>query len=496
MFHLNQVELFSKITILGVSIVRLAVLAKERANNMMCKVQKSNKTVKLIKFKQYGFSLLELAVVLGIVGVLMAGSITMYSEQRTHVKWQEGSSKLQLAKSSLLQFAKQNKFLLCPDSDGDGFENRTGVACTSNTGFVPFHDLGLSAKEAQDSWGNNLIYAINQSAISTTDISDCPLNAACYFNNTSPPMFNLSTLPVMGNPGINNLRVCNTANCSSASSGAAIYGDALVAVLVAVNENGQVTTGLDTAEQENRDGDLFFVQAGYSEAPYYDDLVETISANELKDRYESEVIALVNESSSTSISGGSIATLGQNKDTGGSGDNVQSNPIEAWDYNTQSFDFGTENANKTVTISFQTEVVGGWEDGSVSGHTRDSFVVGINGTMPGESGAMTNDIYEGIDQTVLGDYSYYDPTNNNNTGYEDYAAWYEYLEYNVILDDNGQVDLNFIVGSTHQDEVVSVSDLDVVLYDSPASVPDMPTVNTAGIELGDDNDKLDVFNNE
>lgn len=461
---------------------------------MINTVSKSKIKARLSLAKQRGFSLLELAVVLGIVGILMAGSLSMYSEQRIHVKWQEGNSKLQLAKSSLLQFAKQNKFLLCPDSDGDGFENRTGVACTAFTGGVPFNDLGLSVKEVQDSWDNNLIYAINQSAVSAASITDCPLNAACYFNNTSPPMFNLTTLPVMGNPGVNNLRVCNTANCNAGTAGAAIYGDALVAVLVAVNENGQVTAGLDVAEQENRDGDLFFVQAGYSENPYYDDLVQTISANELKNRYEAEVIALVNDSTPTSITGGSIATLGQNKETGGSGDNVQSNPIEAWDYNSQNFDFGTDNANKTVTISFKTEVVGGWEDGSVSGHTRDSFVVGINGTMPGEAGAMTNDAYEGIDQTVLGDYSYYDPTNNNSTGYRSYDAWYEYLEYNVTLDENGQVDLNFIVGSTHEDEVVSVSDLEVVLYDSPGSAPDMPTVNTAGIELGDDSDKLDVFN--
>lgn len=450
----------------------------------------------VFRFKQNGFSLLELAVVLGVVGVLMAGSMSMYSEQRTHVKWTEGTSKLKLVKSSLLQFAKQNKFLLCPDSNGDGFENRAGVACSAVSGGVPFNDLGLSVNEVRDSWGNSFIYAVNQSAASVASITNCPLDASCYFNNTSPPMFNLNTLPVMGNPGVNTLRVCNTAICNASTTGANIYGDALIAVLVSVNENGQVTSGLDTAEQENRDGDLFFVQNIYSENPYYDDIVETISANELKDRYEPEVVELLNAASPTSLSGGTVATLGQNKDTGGSGDNVQTNPIEAWDYNSQNFDFGTDNANKTVTISFKTTVVGGWEDGSVSGQTRDSFVVGVNGSLPGSSGAMSNDVYQNIDQTVLGDYSYYDPTNNNNTGYRSNDAWHEYLQYNVVLDDNGQVNLNFIVGSTHQEEVVSVSDLEVVLYGPPPSMPAMPLVNTAGMDFGDDTDKLDVFSNE
>jgi prepilin-type N-terminal cleavage/methylation domain-containing protein len=447
--------------------------------------------------KQAGFSILELAIVLVIVGLLTAASVAMYSEQRIHVKWQEGGAHLKLAKSALLQFAKQNKFLPCPDTDNDGYENRGAIACSAVSGDVPFNELGLTVSDIQDSWGNELIYAINQDAVSPTSIADCPINSACFFNNTAPPMFDLTTLPAVGNSGVNNLRVCLTSPCNAATVNTSLLGDDLIVVLLATNQNGDETTGLSVSEQANRDGDLFFVADTYSKAtPFYDDLIETISANELKGRYEPEIIALVNATTPNAIAGGSIATLGQNKDTGGSGDNVQSNPIEAWDYNSQTFDFGTENANKQVTISLKTEVIGGWEDGSVSGQTRDSFIVGINGDTPADSGALTTEDYNDIGQTVLGDYSYYDPTNNNNTGYRDNDAWYEYLEYNVQLDDSGQVDLNFIVGSTHEEEVVNISDVEVVLYGPPPSMPEMPempSVNTSGIDLGDDSNKLDVF---
>ena len=61
---------------------------------------------------QDGFSLLELIVVLGVVGILAAGSISIFSEQRTHAKWQEGDTKLTLVKAALLKHAHVNKFLL------------------------------------------------------------------------------------------------------------------------------------------------------------------------------------------------------------------------------------------------------------------------------------------------------------------------------------------------------------------------------------------------
>ena len=444
--------------------------------------------------KQFGVSLVELAVVLGIVGFLAAGSMSMFSEQRVHVQWMESSSKLALAKASLLQFARRNNFLPCPDTGGDGIEDRVGITCESDRGMLPFVDLGLSAVQVRDSWDNPFLYATSKTADVTANITNCPIDSACFFNNSAPPMFDLTTLPTMGNPGGDNLKVCTDLPCDAATAGVTVNSEELIAVLLAFNENGDQVPVAGTAEAMNATDNHFFVQATYSKAPFFDDHIQTISANELKNRYESEVIELVNATIPNAILGGAISTLGQNKDTGGSGDNIQSNPIEAWDYNTQNFDFGVDNANKEITISFKAEIVGGWEDGSVSNHTRDSFVVGINGSTPGESGAINNDDYNALGMEVLGDYSYYDPTNNNNTGYKNYDAWTEYLEYNVKLNENGEVDLNLIVGSTHETEVVNVSDISAVLYEPPSSAPYMPTVNTAGINLEEDDQYiLDVF---
>jgi prepilin-type N-terminal cleavage/methylation domain-containing protein len=48
-------------------------------------------------------------------------------------------------------------YLPCPDTDGDGRENRTGSACTSPYGLFPWVDLGTAA---QDAWGNRLYYSV------------------------------------------------------------------------------------------------------------------------------------------------------------------------------------------------------------------------------------------------------------------------------------------------------------------------------------------------
>ena len=448
-------------------------------------------------YKISGFSLIEMAVVLGVVGLITAGSVGMYSEQQTHVKWMEGDSKLLLSKASLLKFSRINKFLPCPDTDGDGLENRTGMACTANNGSVPFNDLGISQADVQDSWGNALRYAINQSATSATSIANCPIDSACFFNNTTIPAFDLTTLPVMGNAGTNNLRVCNTAGCNAATAGASIDGDALIAVLVSFNENGAVAGGLGVAEAENRDNDLFFVQNDYSESPYYDDLIQTISANELKDRYESEVIALVNNTTTTVGVNTNPSATGTVGIAGGTGDNDRFSDNIGVNIESTTIAFGAENAGQTVTLTFDAVIEGGWEDAGVNGgtpdtnrrgelETQDRFMVGLNGGDVSHLDDQLVNLDAGVaefDGHQLTDSFFYDENlDRDNT-------WYEYASYNVVLDSNGELNIDFAVFSTHVSEEVTVSNINAVMYSAPDAPPSFPSVTPIpGI------DQTDVFN--
>lgn len=51
-------------------------------------------------------------------------------------------------------------YLPCPDTDGDGAENRAtppGTGCSQPRGYFPWRDLGTGS---QDAWGNRLLYAV------------------------------------------------------------------------------------------------------------------------------------------------------------------------------------------------------------------------------------------------------------------------------------------------------------------------------------------------
>ncbi|HJV92470.1 MAG TPA: hypothetical protein VJ572_03290 [Azonexus sp.] len=161
---------------------------------------------------------------------------------------------LQEARDALLGYAATHiatdgkPYLPCPDTDGDGSENRTGVACTSTDGMLPSSDLGLTRT---DSWGNRLRYHVHTN-FARTDTG-----------------FTLSTTT--------DLRICDLADCSS------VLALSIPAIILSTGKNG-VGPGAD--EQANADGDRSFVShtptpAGANE---FDDLVIWLSPNILYNR--------------------------------------------------------------------------------------------------------------------------------------------------------------------------------------------------------------------
>lgn len=445
--------------------------------------------------KQDGFSLIEISIVLAIVGIIAVGALLSYSEQRTHVLWMEADDRLGLVKSSLLSFAKTNKYLPCPDTDDDGVEDRSSGACSAHNGGVPFKDLQLSEADVSDSWGNKILYAVNQDSTSSASINDCPLNSACFFNKDEPPQFDLTTLPVPGDPGTNNLRI---------SSASGVLGDNLIAVLVAFNENGAITSGLSAAEAENRDNDLNFSQVTYSKDPFFDDRIHSISANELKDRLEMEIVMLSSDDSDDFDLDNPFA------DTtvpiaGGHGDNDRFAEEIGVNIESGTLNFGSENAGKMVTVTFDMRVTGDWEDADAldegvgaeySGgrvETQDQFVVAFNSDVDQElydhaEDATLVDLEEGVemlldienpDDVTLDDiheseqygdqFFFYDANDDPND------EWFESNSYNVQLDQNGELKIDFANFSTQQTEYVEVSNLEGVIYSAPQTVPNFPS---------------------
>lgn len=109
-----------------------------------------------------GFSLVELAIVLVIVGLLSGGLLLSLSAQNESQNYSRARQELAEIKDALLGFAAANGYLPCPDTDTDPAQASYGVAdaagCAAGEGWLPFKTLG---SYEHDPWGNHRILASN-----------------------------------------------------------------------------------------------------------------------------------------------------------------------------------------------------------------------------------------------------------------------------------------------------------------------------------------------
>jgi prepilin-type N-terminal cleavage/methylation domain-containing protein len=110
--------------------------------------------------RQHGFTLVEIAIVLVIVGLLIGGLITPLSMQLEQRKQNDTQKALDDAREALLGFAVRNGYLPCPAiSASDGREDRSNGRCTNEKrqGYLPWATLGLPKL---DSWNHLFRYSV------------------------------------------------------------------------------------------------------------------------------------------------------------------------------------------------------------------------------------------------------------------------------------------------------------------------------------------------
>lgn len=203
-----------------------------------------------MKKNTLGFTLLEMAVVLIIIGFVVGALLTPLTAQVEQSRLSDANKDLAEIKEALLGYVIVNGFLPCPDTNGDGLDDgcANSNATSSSGGNLPWSTMGLKSR---DPWGRPYQYRINNAF-------------------TAP--FNLSTV----GSGSGVIKICTDNLCVSTEA------SNVPLVVFSLGKNGGVPPS-NQDEQENTNGDGIFVKHDFVQNGF-DDVLVWVSTNVLMNR--------------------------------------------------------------------------------------------------------------------------------------------------------------------------------------------------------------------
>lgn len=226
-----------------------------------------------------GFTLVEMAMVLMIVGLLLGGLIPTLTTQMESQRISGTRRSLEEIQQALIGFAIINGRLPCPAEPatttgqaGAGIERTPPCTSSNSIGVLPWATLGVNETDA---WGNRYTYRVS------SDFADA-VGSTTYGGCTPVPT-----------PTQASFAVCSTGNVnvrSAATGGTSIAID-VPAVVISHGRNGygahtrqgtQLGAGSDADEQENSDDDTSYVS--HTPTPGFDDEVMWLSGSILLNR--------------------------------------------------------------------------------------------------------------------------------------------------------------------------------------------------------------------
>ena len=117
--------------------------------------------------RQRGFSLVELAIVILVLGLIVGGLAMPLSAQRESKRIRDVVSNLDDIREALEGYAVTLGHLPCPATPAsNGLSDIAGGACTEQHGFVPASTLGLTGLRNADNllldeWANPIRYSVS-----------------------------------------------------------------------------------------------------------------------------------------------------------------------------------------------------------------------------------------------------------------------------------------------------------------------------------------------
>lgn len=224
------------------------------------------------KKRMQGFTLLEIAVVVAILGLILGGGLVMTAgvlEKAALNKTQENLDKIDRA---LAVYMLQNTRLPCPynkDDNGTGCINTADPAMPATMGIAPYNLLGLKRHDVMDGWNRYITYAVDDDYVLPGDL-DC--NNVDFETVNADASLQLrdstdSVIPDGTTPGEQNLRAIYTL-IAHGKNGFGAY------MKETVNFGGRPPSGASGQELQN-------AAAGSDSALFYYESVDTIGFDDI-----------------------------------------------------------------------------------------------------------------------------------------------------------------------------------------------------------------------
>ncbi|MFJ0785432.1 prepilin-type N-terminal cleavage/methylation domain-containing protein, partial [Bordetella bronchiseptica] len=99
--------------------------------------------------RQQGYTLLEVAIALAVVGLLGAGLYGAQQALYSHGSQGQAQAEAERARQAVLAYALRMQRLPCPDTTGNGWASHADGQCSQASGWLPYETLGLAGAAAQ-----------------------------------------------------------------------------------------------------------------------------------------------------------------------------------------------------------------------------------------------------------------------------------------------------------------------------------------------------------